>query len=247
MFAPDTCPLSYDAFTQNGEITMSRFATWSLSFGCAALLMLTACAGSPPVDRVTEAETGQPSDQAPVTVAQTSTDQLKFKHDDGSEAFALKFQDNGAKLVDSNDQEIARLTINDSGKVKIKDPSDAELGYVVSYDGYWKVKNADQTQDLFVLKVREGDGYRLEDGQGNRLYRIKPRDYGYEVQTAEEVSLYKIKLKDDKLSLRDANDATVISIRSAMSPAAMTAFGLDDLSLEQQAALAYAIILSGDE
>ncbi|WP_008309706.1 hypothetical protein [Leptolyngbya sp. PCC 6406] len=234
---------------------MPRFAIWSLSLSCAALLMFTACSSSPPVDRATQAETGQStdqasnqaSDQATVTTAQSSTDQLKFKHDDGSEAFALKFQDNGAKLVDSSDQEIARLTVNDGGKVKIKDPSDTELGYVVSYDGYWKVKNADQTQDLFVLKAREGDGYRMDDGQGNRLYRIKQRDYGYEIQTAEEVSLYKIKLKDGKLSLRDVNDDTVISIRSAMSPAAMTAFGLDALSLEQQAALAYAIILSGDE
>lgn len=178
---------------------------------------------------------------------QTATDKIKFKQEDGSERYSLKFKPDGAKLVDGADNELARLTIDENQKVKIKDAADQVLGYVVTKTGYWKLENADQTKELYILRRQEDGDFKLEDGNDNLVYKIKVREYGYEIETPDEVSLYKVKVKDGKISLRDANDVTVISTRSQMVPAAMVCFGFDVLSPAQQAALAYAVNRTGGQ
>jgi hypothetical protein len=234
--------------------------TWGQVLGGLTLLVLAACSSAPPPEAPAES-TARPAAETTATAPapepstptanapekQESLEQLKFKREDGSEAFSIKFKADGAKLVDADDQEIARFTVDDTGKVKIKDPSDQVLGFIVPEAGYWKVEDASQTQELFVLRHQDDGDYKLEDGQDTQIYRIKQRDYGFEVETPDKTSLYKVKLKGDKLSLRNANDATVISTKAPMVPAAMACFGLEALSLEQQAALAYAVNLSGGQ
>lgn len=223
---------------------------------CLTLLSLTACdSGSSTLEQpVSDTGTSsQPaSNTASSTIAsstaasnpQSSVEKLKFKRDDGSEAFSLKFKPDGAKLVDGSDQEIARLKLDESQKVKIKGPDETVLGYVVSKGGYWKIENAEQTQELFILRRQDDGDYKLEDGNDQPLYRIKARDYGFEIETPEKQSLYKVKVKGEKTSLRNASDETVISTKSPIAPAAMASFGLDQLSQEQQAALAFAVNLT---
>lgn len=218
---------------------------------CLTLLSLTACGGtSTPEGPIADAGTlGQSApDAAPSPTAsnpESSVENLKFKRDDGSEAFSLKFKSDGAKLVDSSDQEIARLNLDENQKVKIKTPDETVLGYVISQDGYWKVENAEQTQELFILRRQDDGDYKLEDGNDQELYRIKARDYGFEIETPDKQSLYKIKVKGEKTSLRNASDETVISTKSPMATIAMACFGLDGLSQEQQVALAFAVNLAG--
>ena len=201
----------------------------------------------PPVQSKPKPLPAAETDTAATPDTQASAEKLKFKRDDGSEAFSIKFRADGAKLVDGDDQEIARFTLDESGKVKIKDPSDAVLGYVITQEGYWKVENAEQTQELFILRAQDDGDYKLEDGSDAQIYRIKQRDYGYEVETPDKTSLYKVKLKDGKLSLRDANEVTVMSTQSPLVPIAMACFGFDVLTPEQQAALAYAVNLAGGQ
>lgn len=184
---------------------------------------------------------------APQSTPQASLDKVKFKQADGSEKFSLKFKADGAKLVDSVDNELARLTADENNKVKIKDADDQTLGYVVSHDGYWKIEDAAQAQTLYVLRLQEDGDLKLEDGDDTSIYRIKVRDYGYEIETPEKVSLYKVKVKGGKLSLRDANEDTVLSTKSAMTSSAMAAFGFDVLTLPQQVGLAYAVNLAGGQ
>lgn len=212
-----------------------------------ALLLLTACSNTSVVNESTEQPSSEvaQSEAAPETTAtdtQTAVDQLKFKRDDGSEAFSIKFQPDGAKWVDSNDQELARFNLDENQKVKIKDASDNVLGFIVIKDGYWKVENAEQTQELFILRRQDDGDYKLEDGSDTQIYRIKKRDYGYEIETPEKESLYKVKVSEDgKVSLRNASDETVISTRAPIAPIAVASFGFDVLSPEQQAALAFAV------
>ncbi|MEO1093701.1 MAG: hypothetical protein AAFX01_02225 [Cyanobacteria bacterium J06638_28] len=238
-----------------------RYTQWSLSLSCAALLALAACANpSPPTNTASQPSSPNPSDTGQAIVEpdsastsasdaatefQTSFVKIKFKHDDGNDAFSLKPKADGAKLVDANNQELARFTLDENGKVKIKDTNDSVLGYVIIENGYWKIEDARQTQALFILRAQEDGDYKLEDGNDTQLYRIKQRDYGYEVETPAKESLYKIKLKAEQLSLRDANDMTVIATKAPMLPLAMVCFGLDALDPAQQAALAYAVNLSG--
>jgi len=190
------------------------------------------------------AQTGTaPAATAP---AQSAVEKIKFKQADGAEKYSLKFKPDGAKFVDAADTELARLKVDDSQKVKIKAADETVLGYVVTKDGYWKLENAEQTEELYVLRLQEDGDLKLEDGSDQQIYRIKVRDYGYEIETPEKQSLYKVKMKEGKISLRDANEETVMSTKSPMTSAAMTPFGFDVLTPPQQAALAYAVNASAN-
>ncbi|MBW4521585.1 MAG: hypothetical protein KME16_18045 [Scytolyngbya sp. HA4215-MV1] len=177
--------------------------------------------------------------------AAETTEKIKFKADNGSEVLSIKLMGDGAKVVDGNDRELARLKLDDRRKVKIKNSADKVLGYVVSSSGTWKLETADQSQELYILRHQPDGDYKLERGKNQALYRIKVRDYGFEIETVAKQSLYKIKLKEGKLSLRNAQDKTVLSTKNKLVPVAIASFGFKELSQEQQAALAYAVNLSG--
>lgn len=143
--------------------------------------------------------------------------------------------------MDAADRELARLTRDDQQKIKIKNAADQTLAYVVPAADHWKLENANQTEELYILRRQNDGDYKLEDAADREIYRIKQRDYGFEIETPTKQSLYKIKVKDGKVSLRDASDQTILSTRSPLSPIAMACFGFEALSREQQAGLAYAL------
>lgn len=181
------------------------------------------------------------------TNTKTTLNTLKFKQGSGAEAFSLKVKADGAKLVDPANAELARITVDDGQKVKIKNAQDQPLGYVVKNGDHWKVEDAEQSKTLYVLR-RQADGdYKLEDGQDQPIYRVKVRDYGFEIETPNKQSLYKVKVKEGKTSLRNAKDETMLSTKDAIAPIAFVAFGFDVLTPEQRAALAYAVNLTGGQ
>ena len=220
-----------------------------LSVLTTLLILFIGCGQTEPQGSISSpsVSAGSPSPEVVATTTQANPEAIKFKREDGSEAFSIEFRRDGAKLVDGAEAEIARFTRDGNQKIKIKDPNDQTLGYVVPQAGYWKLENADQTQELYILRRQSDGDYKLEDGADQAIYRIKVRDYGFEIETPEKQSLYKVKLKDDKISLRNANDQTVLSTRSPVSPIAVACFGFDVMNLEQQAAMAYAVNVSGGQ
>src|SRR6478672_6688568 len=70
---------------------------------------------------------------APVATASKPTtsasESIKFKQENGTEAFVLKFMSDGAKLVDDKNQELARFNVDSQRKIKIKNAADQVLGY----------------------------------------------------------------------------------------------------------------------
>ena len=212
------------------------------------LLLLTSCTrGDAPSVPTASTPSSTQTSPSPATAPTTRTEQIEFKQEGGDEIFTLKLRPDGAKLVDASEVEIARLTVDANQKIKIKDANDQTLGYIVSRDGYWKVENADQTQELYILRRQDDGDYKLEDGADQQIYRIKVRDYGYEIETPTKESLYKVKLRDGKISLRNAQDETVLYTRAAIAPIAVACFGFDVLSPEQQAALAFAVSQTGGQ
>ena len=179
------------------------------------------------------------------TSVANKTEAIKFKLEGGGEAFTLKPKSDGAKLVDKNERELARFNVDNKQKVKIKDASDRVLSYIVPEKGYWKIENADQTKELYILRQQTDGDYKLEDGQNKEIYRIKKRDYGLEIETPKKQSLYKVKAKNGKIELRDASDKTILYTNVGIKPIAIACFGFDVLSREQKAALAYAVNRSG--
>jgi hypothetical protein len=170
---------------------------------------------------------------------------IQFKLGDGSAAFSINPKADGAKLVDGKGKELARFKSSDRQKIKIKDAADHSLGFIVTESGYWKIKNTDQTERLYSLRLQKDGSYKLEDGANQQLYHIKVRDYGLEIETLEKHSLYKVKLKDGKTYLYNAQDKTVVYTEETVPLMTVACFGLDGLGREQQAALAYAVNLSG--
>ncbi|WP_414565225.1 MULTISPECIES: hypothetical protein [unclassified Anabaena] len=176
-----------------------------------------------------------------------STEKIKFKTEFGADLFSLKQQANGAKLVDGNDQELANMRAEELGKLKIKNASDKVLGYVIRERGQWTIKNPEQTQSLYILKRHNDLNYSLEDTAKKEIYQIKTQNDRWEINTPQQNLVYQIRIKDGKTSLRNASANTVFSTKSQIAPIAFACFGLDILTHEQQAALAYAVNLTGGQ
>ncbi|WP_066380695.1 hypothetical protein [Anabaena sp. CA = ATCC 33047] len=191
--------------------------------------------------------TSSSNNQATTTVASVAetTEKIKFKTAGDTDLFSLKQQADGSKLVDGNNQEIARIKADKSGKIKIKNAQEKVLGYVVSAPGAWILKNPEQNQDLFTFKRQSDSDYQLEDANKKLVYRIQSSQNGLEIATPDKKLVYQVKIKDGKMSLRNPSGRTIFSTKSSMSPIAVACFGLDALTREQQAALAYAVNLTG--
>lgn len=162
---------------------------------------------------------------APEQVAGVES-KIKFKHKDGSTAFSIKPEADGAKLVDANEKEIARFNVS-GAKLKIKDTKDIVLGYVIFSDGKYKVENADQSKELWKLQPQSDGDWKFENGDGRLIYKLKKREYGFEIEDGNENSLSKIKLKDGKTSLRDSSETTVLFTKDQVSTLAFACLGLE--------------------
>ena len=212
-------------------------------------LSLSGCKTSTPEVEKTSAtnnSTTEIADNQTTNNQNNLTDKVKFKLENGDEAFSLKPKDNGMKVEGVNGSEIARLTVDERQKIKIKDPSDRPLGYVITKDNAWKLENAEQNKELYILRKQTDGDYKLETGDDKQVYRIKRRDYGWEIETPQKQSLYKVKIKANKIVLRDRNEVTVIKTKANIPSLAVACYGFDVLSQPQQSALAYAISLTGE-
>jgi len=158
----------------------------------------------------------------------------------GRETFAIKPMDDGAKLVDADDQELARYTIQDGLRVKVKGADDHLLGQVKGDAEKLHVEGPDGGR-IFALQRQEDGDYKLETAGGDLLYKIKARDYGWKVEDAGGTEVFKVKVKAGKTSLRDASDATLLSTKDALRPLAMACLGLEDLNQALRVALAVRI------
>lgn len=172
-------------------------------------------------------------------------EKIKFKTEGGTDLFSLKQETDGAKLVDGKNQELARIKTDTAGKIKIKNAAEKVLGYVVIEKANWKLKDANQSKDLYIFRRQNDGDYKLEDAAKKEIYRVKARNDGFEIETPDKNSIYQIKVKNGKISLRRGAAKTVFSTKSQLSPIAFTCFGFDVLTREQQAALAYAVNLTG--
>ncbi|MEB3147497.1 MAG: hypothetical protein VKL60_00540 [Sphaerospermopsis sp.] len=175
------------------------------------------------------------------------TDKIKVKTESGTELFSLKQQADGAKLVDNKEQEIARIKTDESGKIKFKNAADKTLGYVVTAKGYWKLENPAQNQELYILRRQSNGDYKLEDAAKKEIYQINSRNNSLEIFTPNNQLVYQVKIKDDKIALKNPSGKIVFYTKSGISPMAFACFGFDVLTREQQAALAYAVNLTGGQ
>ena len=184
------------------------------------------------------------SNSAPQAVTlNLDRENIGFKTGSGERLYEIKFKDDGAKLVDPDEQEIARFKI-DGQKVKVKLPDESVAAYVVVKDGEFQVRDESQKVELFELKSQSDGDWKLKDGDDKLLAVSKKRDYGYEIEDGAENSLFKSKLKGDKRSLRDAKDETVLYSKDDITPLSVACLGLEQIeSLPVRAGLAATVLL----
>ncbi|MGH1397094.1 MAG: hypothetical protein ACRAVC_24125, partial [Trichormus sp.] len=144
------------------------------------------------------------------------------------------------------EQEIARIKTDESGRIKIKNAQEKVLGYVLKSQGSWTVENPDK-KALYILKRNSNSNYQLEDSNQKQIYQIITNKKGLEIFTSDKKLIYQVTIKEGKISLRNTSGSTVFSTKSNISPIAFACFGLDVLTREQQAGLAYAVNLTGGE
>lgn len=216
-------------------------STNSLFLMAIAMLLMTVSACKDKGNTGRSESTGE-SESATNSVTPTTSSsgtKIKFKDTDGEIAFSLKWKDDGAKLVDSGETKLARIKRKDN-KVKVKAPDETVLAYITG-DGKHKIKNADQTETLFVFQAQEDGDYKFKTGDDTLVYKIKKRDYGFEIKDAEGKELYKVKVKGDKVSLRDSGDKTIYSTKHGASPVAMACLGFDILAIPVRIGLFYRV------
>ena len=176
------------------------------------------------------------------TPAQTKRENVTFKAGSGDRLYEVKFEADGAKLVDPDEKEIARFNVAGQ-KVKVKLADDSVVAYIVVKAGEFQIRDESQKTELFELKGQSDGDWKLKDGEDHLLAVIKKRDYGFEIEDGAEKSLFKSKLKDGKRSLRNANDETVLYTKDEFPPLGVACLGLEQIeSLPVRAGLAVALL-----
>ena len=173
----------------------------------------------------------------PTAAAQSGSQwdrKIKFRHEDGRTAYSLKLSSTGAKLVDDKETELARYSFSDSDRLKIKDPSDKILGWVNGRLPKLKLENADQNKVRFVLRKRDDGSWELENATGQRVYKIKPMDYGFKMVDGAGNEVHKVKARDGKISLRDTSGRSVVYTKDPIASAAMACLGFDEMALNER-------------
>ncbi|MCP3168974.1 hypothetical protein [Myxococcus qinghaiensis] len=196
-----------------------------------SLLLVTACS--------------RPSgSEAPSSQAQSATagdevplpGKLKFKDADDRERFSLKPKDDGAKLVDGEDRELARFKWKGTA-LKVSGPDDTALGYVVgSAGGALTVRDGEQRQVLYTL-ARQGSGWRLTDAKGALLYTVSSDNEGARIEDASGTEVARVKVREGKVSLREPGGKTLLATKSLVSADAAACLAFEKLDLPFRVAL----------
>lgn len=238
--------LTSDCYESDSSFFLSPFFCqpsephqWRAPMSWLLLLVLIGCQEAKPVATPAAPTATAKSDPKPHSAAATAeaspheskrlTAHIHFKDDAGQQVYELKPEPNGAKLVGSGEQEIARYHISDH-TLKIKDAHDTVLGHIVRHDDHYKIEDAERQTVLFKIAAQSDGDWTVEDGAQKRLYRIKKRDYGFEIESPSKESLAKVKLKEGKLSLRNSQDVTLFSTKDHTSTLGFTSLGLDQIA-----------------
>lgn len=212
-------------FLGRGTFSVSAFGL------CLALLLGLGTAGRQSSGRSLLAEDAPKKSGDSKSAPKKLAERINLKNADGQRAFEIKPESNGAKLVGPDEKEIARYHVADH-TLKIKDDADKVLGHIVRHEDAYKIEDAERKNVLFKIAGKDNGDWSVEDGKQVRLYRIKKRDYGFEIESAAEESVAKVKLKEGKASLRNAKDVTLLSTKNHVSQLGLACIGLDKITSE---------------
>jgi hypothetical protein len=151
---------------------------------------------------------------------------IKFRDHAGTTVLSLKPKDDGAKLVDGDEKELARYSASGK-KTKIKDADDRVLGYIVVSSDSIQLESADQKRVVCQLQSQTGGGWKIHDAEEKHVETIETREHEAEVKNHAGKTLGKIKVKGGKTELRDSADTVVYLTQESIPIAAMSCLGME--------------------
>lgn len=174
---------------------------------------------------------------------------IEFDGPTGDDLLTLDLRGEDVKLGDAAGESLARFRLED-GALRIQGPSGPPSGYVAPSGAGGHGLRILETPDgrlLYLLRGEPDGDVRLEDGKGRVVYNIKKRDYGLKVERADGTLEAKIRVKDEKISVRDAEGATVFTTRQTIPPVSVACLALRMIPLHYRAGLGLAVIHWGTD
>lgn len=220
----------------------SPIAIYLLSLG------LLSCRAAPTPERAVYAPPPiiQPEGAiAPHTLSTVLTEPLEFQVATRPDALVIQPQTTGARVVTSQGIQLAQLTIA-GDKLKLTNAIGQHVANVVIYHHAWRLEDPTHTEIITLRRHQVEDRYAFETPMFQPLYRLQADEHGWNLVTPDHQVLYQVQQVEQQLVLRNAGGQTVLTSSGQVSAIALVCFGLDWLTREQQAALAYAVQLVGE-
>lgn len=149
-------------------------------------------------------------------------------------------QATGARVVTSQGIQLAELTIA-GDKIRLANAIGQHVANVVVYRDRWRLETPDQTEIMTLRRHQAPERYQLKTPTFQPLYRLQGDASGWSLVTPDHQMLYEVQPLNQQLGLRNAAGYTVLTSSGNVNAIALACFGLDVLTREQQAALAYAV------
>ena len=192
--------------------------------------------GSTPPAPAAAPPSAAPAAQKAAAPSSLWTDKAKFA---GGEVFSIKPKDDGVKLVDGNEQELARYSLKEDLRVKAKSPDERVLAQVRGTSVEMRIEGPDK-QSLFELHREANGNYVLARSGGKPLSHLRQEGSDWVVEsmsTGTPKPVARVRREGKMLLLEEAGGGTLLQTKSATSALGMACLGLSDLDLVQRVAL----------
>jgi hypothetical protein len=194
------------------------------------ILALSCTAGGPPTE--------SPIEAGGIQLASG----IELEGANGADVLRLKPRESDVQLTDGDGTTIARFRIEE-GRLRIREAVGGPVGFVEREEGMgFRIVEAPSGEVLYTLRAEPDGDLRLGDGNGELVYEIKARDYGFKVIDAKGQLEGKIRTKEGKISVRDAAGETVLGTRDPVPAVAVACLALRSVRLSYRAGLLLAVL-----
>lgn len=174
--------------------------------------------------------------------------EIEFDSSDPQASLELVPKHQNVELEEADEDIVARYRLTD-GHIEVQTASGAIAGYIGPLEqnepGFAILKQPGGPA-LYRLRLEPDGDLKLQDANGQVLYKLKRRDYGLKVVRANDELESRVRIKGEKTSVRNADGETVFSTRDPLPLATAACLSLVDFPLEFGAGLGLAIIHWGN-
>ncbi len=224
---------------------MNRSIIRNFLYGVVTLclvIVLGCSSGNPSPNAGSTSATNSTANAPEQTQRRVQFDTIRIRPGEGNQLITLKVSRQEAQLRDQNNELLAVLVAENARRLKIETPEGQLQGYAVANENGLKLENADRSANLFSMRQQDNGNYRVIGSDGV-LYQIRDRENGMVIYSSTDESVvYKVIERGDRLVMKDGSNAVIFRTNAELPTLAFACFGLEELSLEQQAACAYSMI-----